>query len=125
MPQCPRCGEVETETDEAQGFTVCLSCGRVLEDVAFASDVQFTKGADGEGEVVGQFVSETGQPRGLTRMPGGARLWGQRVSHATPLLSGYMAYRCRGLTAASSKRALHFAMASTLKSLTAVADSQY
>lgn len=76
--RCP-CGSSDVAVDEQQGFLVCQCCGTVLEDVAFATDVQFTKGADGEGEVVGQFVSETGQPRGMARMPGGSRLWGQRA----------------------------------------------
>jgi hypothetical protein len=60
----------------------------VLEDVAFSADVQFVKGADGEGELVGQFVPETGQVRGLTRMAGG-KVWGVRGdSHEVALNKG-------------------------------------
>ena len=60
-------------------MTCCCNCGRVLEDTAFSTDVTFMKGADGEGELVGQFVSETGAVRGLQRMAGG-RVWNSRVS---------------------------------------------
>jgi transcription factor IIIB subunit 2 len=77
---CPSCrAEAEPEVDEAAGFAACAQCGRVLDEGAFSTDVQFVKGADGEGELVGQFVPETGQPRGLTRVAGG-RTWAVRVS---------------------------------------------
>jgi hypothetical protein len=80
MVFCRQCKEeVEPEVDDAGGFAACPACGLILEDIAFSSDVQFAKGADGEGELVGQFVSETGQVRGIGRMAGG-RLWGARVS---------------------------------------------
>ncbi|KIY92524.1 hypothetical protein MNEG_15439 [Monoraphidium neglectum] len=78
MVFCRQCqDEVEAENDAAGGFAACPQCGLILEDIAFSSDVQFAKGADGEGELVGQFVSETGQVRGIGRMAGG-RLWGAR-----------------------------------------------
>ena len=80
MVFCRQCqDDVEAEVDEAGGYAACPLCGLILEAVAFSSDVQFAKGADGEGELVGQFVSETGQVRGIGRMAGG-RLWGARVS---------------------------------------------
>jgi transcription factor IIIB subunit 2 len=69
---------VELIADESAGFSCCPNCGRVLEDIAFASDVQFAKGADGEGELVGQFVGEGGEARGMGRFSGG-RLWGGAV----------------------------------------------
>ena len=49
----------------------CVQCGRVLEDTAFAADVAFAKDAAGESTVVGQFVNESGQARGLGRIHGG------------------------------------------------------
>ncbi len=64
--------------DESAGFSCCLRCGRVVEDIAFATDMQFTKGADGEGALVGQFVGEGGQPRGMARYSGG-RMWAGQV----------------------------------------------
>lgn len=80
MVYCPNCGEdVEADTYDGGSMTACTQCGRVLEDAAFASDVTFVKGADGEGELVGQFVSESGAVRGLQRMAGG-KVWSMRVS---------------------------------------------
>lgn len=77
---CPTCTEdVEVEYSDAAAMTCCINCGRVLEDAAFASDVTFMKGADGEGELVGQFVAEDGNVRGLQRMAGG-KVWSSRVS---------------------------------------------
>lgn len=67
-------------------MTACVNCGRVLEDAAFASDVTFMKGADGEGEMVGQFVGDDGAVRGLQRMAGG-KVWSSRVSWFGVLLS--------------------------------------
>lgn len=54
-------------------------CGRVLDENAFSSDIMFTKGADGDGELVGQFIGEGGEPRGLARFSGG-RMWVGGVS---------------------------------------------
>ncbi|GFR43136.1 hypothetical protein Agub_g4153 [Astrephomene gubernaculifera] len=72
---CATCAmEVEVEADDANGFSCCMQCGRVVEDMAFSSDVIFTKGGDGEGEMVGQIVGAGGEVRGLSRYSGG-RLW--------------------------------------------------
>lgn len=80
MVWCPTCGEdVEADYNETGAMTACVNCGRVLEDAAFASDVTFMKGADGEGEMVGQFVGDDGTVRGLQRMAGG-KVWSSRVS---------------------------------------------
>ena len=59
----------------------------MLEDLQFANDVQFQQGADGAGEMVGQFVSETGQVRGAGRMAGG-RMMGPKVRGELMLISG-------------------------------------
>lgn len=89
MVYCKQCMDnIEPELDEAGGFAACPMCGLILEDIAFSGDVQFAKGADGEGELVGQFVSETGHVRGIGRMAGG-RLWGTRGdSHETAVNKG-------------------------------------
>jgi transcription factor IIIB subunit 2 len=72
---CATCAaEVEVDTDESHGFSCCLQCGRVVEDIAFASDVQFQRGADGEGGMVGQMVGESGQARFS-----GGRFWPGQV----------------------------------------------
>lgn len=61
MVFCTRCAcEVESEQNESGGFSFCTLCGQVLEEGAFAQDVQFAKGADGDGELVGQFVDAEG-----------------------------------------------------------------
>jgi hypothetical protein len=65
--------------DYSDAMTACVNCGRVLEDAAFASDVTFMKGADGDGELVGQMVGSDGNVRGLQRMAGG-KVWSSRVS---------------------------------------------
>jgi transcription initiation factor TFIIIB Brf1 subunit/transcription initiation factor TFIIB len=80
MVWCPSCeDEVEADYNDSAAMTCCSLCGRVLEDTAFSSDVTFMKGADGEGELVGQFVGERGEVRGLQRMAGG-KVWSMRVS---------------------------------------------
>ena len=80
MVFCTTCDcEVDVAVDDGNGFSCCMLCGRVVEDLAFASDVMFQKGADGEGEMVGQYVGETGQARGVARYSGG-RLWAGQVS---------------------------------------------
>ena len=69
------------EVDYSDAMTACVNCGRVLEDAAFASDVTFMKGADGDGELVGQMVGSDGNVRGLQRMAGG-KVWSSRVSES-------------------------------------------
>ena len=59
----------------------CIQCGRVLEDVAFSADVTFQKDAAGESTVVGQFVNESGVPRGIGRIHGGRVYAFQADSH--------------------------------------------
>jgi hypothetical protein len=73
MVVCSNCQvEVdEAEINEAGGFSSCPNCGSVWDDLAFSTDPTFQKGADGEGEMLGQYVSETGHVRGLGRMAGG------------------------------------------------------
>ncbi|KAG2437566.1 hypothetical protein HYH02_011208 [Chlamydomonas schloesseri] len=76
MVWCAQCAaDVEVEADDQNGFACCVQCGRVVEDTAFSSDVMFTKGGDGEGEMVGQMVGASGEARGLGRYSGG-RMWG-------------------------------------------------
>ena len=78
MVYCQTCDdEVEVE-QEANGFSCCSRCGRVVEDNAFANDVQFQKGDDGGGEMVGQYVGAGGQAHGLARYSGG-QMWSGQV----------------------------------------------
>ena len=76
---CPGCGErVVAQVHASDGFSACPSCGRVLDDVAFSSDVPYTRGADGEGQLVGQYVPESGRAKGVNRIQGG-KLWNVKV----------------------------------------------
>ncbi|KAK9817299.1 hypothetical protein WJX72_012355 [[Myrmecia] bisecta] len=89
MVRCNFCkAEVEVEVDDANGFSCCTSCGRVLEDVAFSSDITFSKGAGGESTVDGHFVSDAGAARGIGRISGG-RIYGYQLdSHEKSLSKG-------------------------------------
>ncbi|KAL4445344.1 hypothetical protein ABPG77_011169 [Micractinium sp. CCAP 211/92] len=82
MVFCGYCqDDVDVEVDDANGFSCCVQCGRVLEDTAFSADVTFQKDAGGESMVVGQFVSETGVARGMGRIHGGRVYAYQADSH--------------------------------------------
>ncbi|KAL4428055.1 hypothetical protein ABPG75_002144 [Micractinium tetrahymenae] len=82
MVYCGYCqDDVDVEVDDANGFSCCVQCGRVLEDTAFSADVTFQKDAGGESTVVGQFVSETGVARGIGRIHGGRVYAYQADSH--------------------------------------------
>jgi hypothetical protein len=62
MVFCTNCqADVDLEYADAGALSCCPQCGRVFDDVGFSNDLTFARGADGEGEMVGQFVSETGQ----------------------------------------------------------------
>eukprot|EP00873_Tetraselmis_striata_P036499 jgi/Tetstr1/456763/TSEL_043460.t1 len=91
MVYCKYCqDEVQVETDETNAISCCTSCGAVLEDVAFSSDVTFFKGADGGSEAVGTFVSNTGSVRGLSMGAGrGSGMYGaQGDSHERTVSKG-------------------------------------
>ena len=55
----------------------------LIEDNAFSTDPPFAKGADGESELVGNFVSEAGVARGVIRAFAGRgmRMGGHSDSH--------------------------------------------
>ncbi len=65
----------------------------MVEDSAFASSLQFAKGADGDGEMVGQMVDASGEARAAGRFSGGrfyaggvsARVLGRRCVVCTPV----------------------------------------
>ncbi len=58
-----------------------MQCGRVLEDVAFSSDITFAKDAAGDSTVMGQFVNESGMSRSIGRIHGGRVYAYQADSH--------------------------------------------
>lgn len=82
MVFCNYCAcDVDVEQDDANGFSCCIQCGRVLEDIAFSADITFQKDAAGESTVVGQFVNESGVARGIGRIHGGRVYAYQADSH--------------------------------------------
>ncbi|KAL4858728.1 Transcription factor IIIB subunit [Chlorella vulgaris] len=82
MVYCTACAcEVDAEVDDANGFSCCVQCGRVLEDTAFSADITFAKDAGGESTVMGQFVNEAGVARGIGRIHGGRVYAYQADSH--------------------------------------------
>ncbi|GLC54447.1 hypothetical protein PLESTB_000864600 [Pleodorina starrii] len=88
MVWCNQCqAEVELEADEANGFSCCVQCGRVVEDSAFSSDVMFAKGNDGGGELVGQMVGANGDAHGIGRYSGG-RMWASGGGHEAAVSRG-------------------------------------
>ncbi|XP_066997224.2 transcription factor IIIB 90 kDa subunit [Anabrus simplex] len=55
--KCKHCGCDTIEEDPAHGYTVCTSCGAVLEDSSIVSQIQFEENAQGGSSSIGQFVS--------------------------------------------------------------------
>ncbi|KAI5073301.1 hypothetical protein GOP47_0011314 [Adiantum capillus-veneris] len=59
MVWCSYCAKDQVaEADDINGFTCCTGCGRVLDDNVYSSDPTFTKGADGQSSVQGNFVRD-------------------------------------------------------------------
>eukprot|EP00250_Pteridium_aquilinum_P019302 c24385_g2_i1 orf=141-2372(+) len=59
MVWCSYCAKDQVaEADDINGFTCCTGCGRVLDDNVFSSDPTFTKGADGQSSVQGNFIRD-------------------------------------------------------------------
>eukprot|EP00249_Psilotum_nudum_P013176 c24196_g1_i1 orf=436-1803(+) len=60
MVWCSYCAkDQETESDDINGFTCCTGCGRVLDDNVYSSDPTFTKTADGQSQVQGNFIRDS------------------------------------------------------------------
>eukprot|EP00850_Spirogloea_muscicola_P009310 SM000052S17702 [mRNA] locus=s52:242201:246552:+ [translate_table: standard] len=73
MVWCSYCGkDQDAEIDEANGFTCCTGCGRVLDDNIYSTDPTFSKGAGGASQVDGNFVADGVVPSSFGRL-GGAR----------------------------------------------------
>ncbi|MCO5607098.1 hypothetical protein L7F22_061290 [Adiantum nelumboides] len=59
MVWCSYCAKDQiAEADDINGFTCCTGCGRVLDDNVYSSEPTFTKGADGQSSVQGNFVRD-------------------------------------------------------------------
>ncbi|CAM9353772.1 unnamed protein product, partial [Phaeothamnion confervicola] len=77
---CGGCELYDGWPDETAGNVVCNSCGRVLEQDAIVSTVEFSE-TNGQSAVVGQFVSSTcTRPYGTGR--GGHSRYGYAMSRA-------------------------------------------
>eukprot|EP00884_Botryococcus_braunii_P010429 jgi/Botrbrau1/19388/Bobra.0338s0018.1 len=56
---CNQCKKlVDIEDDDAGGFSCCSECGTVVSDLAFSSDVQFTKDASGAAAPSAKFIKD-------------------------------------------------------------------
>ena len=91
MVFCGFCrADVEADVDEANGFTCCTGCGRVLDEHVFSRDPTFTKTAGGASQVEGNFVPDSGVTTALARGPRGARILGYQSqdSHEKTLNRG-------------------------------------
>lgn len=77
MVWCNNCQE-DVEAETYDGASSCATCGVVLDDAAFSTEVTFTKGAGGESAVDGQRVTESGIARGMGSI-GGSRNYGSQI----------------------------------------------
>ncbi|EIE20930.1 cyclin-like protein [Coccomyxa subellipsoidea C-169] len=89
MAYCGHCKqEVEVENDDANGYQCCTTCGAVLDEGGFSTEVTFTKGAGGVSTADGQFLSDAAASRGLARISGGRGYGYQLDSHEKSLNKG-------------------------------------
>ncbi|GJP74751.1 hypothetical protein CLOP_g5291 [Closterium sp. NIES-67] len=90
MVWCSYCGrDQQAEVDEANGFSCCTGCGRVLDDTVYSSDTVFMKQSDGSSMAMGSFVADAGG--GPVVRLGGARgfaFGGSSESHERTLMRG-------------------------------------
>lgn len=73
---CPNCHGTSIEFDAAQGSSVCVSCGTVLEESAVVSEVTFAELATGASVLQGRFISSE---RGKSTAPA---IFGRRMDAA-------------------------------------------
>ena len=88
---CETCGKrVAAETNEANGFTCCTTCGKILDErAAFSADATFVKNAQGASVPDGHYVPESGVAHGVIRATRGGRLYGVQLdSHERTLYRG-------------------------------------
>ena len=88
---CETCGKrVAAETNEANGFTCCTTCGKILDErAAFSADATFVKNAQGASVPDGHYVPESGVAHGVIRATRGGRLYGVQLdSHERTLYLG-------------------------------------
>jgi transcription factor IIIB subunit 2 len=52
--RCSHCGSNDVESDHTRGDTVCLRCGKVLEETLVVNEVSFENT-----KVLGTFISDT------------------------------------------------------------------
>lgn len=59
MVWCSYCAkDQDAEADDINGFTCCTGCGRVLDDNIYSTDPTFSKSADGQSQVQGNFIRD-------------------------------------------------------------------
>lgn len=73
MTACPNCHSSEIEYDNAQGNSVCVRCGAVVEENTVVAEVTFAELSNGASVLEGQFISAE---RGKAALP---TIFGRRV----------------------------------------------
>mmetsp|Transcript_6518 Transcript_6518/g.24221 ORF Transcript_6518/g.24221 Transcript_6518/m.24221 type:complete len:110 (+) Transcript_6518:165-494(+) len=94
MSYCSFCKTyVSAEVDDANGFTCCTACGRVLEDNVFSTDPTFSKTPGGTSTVDGNFVPESGVAAGVGRSSRG-RIFGYQVDSHEKTINKVRGQQC-------------------------------
>ena len=91
IPQyCSQCKtDVVAEVNDANGFTCCTVCGKILDDSVFSTDPTFSKTSGGAIQVDGNFVPESGIAHSVGRPTRGGRVFGLQIdSHEKTVNKG-------------------------------------
>ena len=91
IPQyCSQCkSDVVAEVNDANGFTCCTVCGKILDDSVFSTDPTFSKTSGGAIQVDGNFVPESGIAHSVGRPTRGGRVFGLQIdSHEKTVNKG-------------------------------------
>jgi len=87
---CSACKQdVVAEVNDANGFTCCTVCGKILDDSVFSTDPTFSKTSGGAIQVDGNFVPESGIAHSVGRPTRGGRVFGLQIdSHEKTVNKG-------------------------------------
>ena len=87
---CSQCKtDVFAEVNDANGFTCCTVCGKILDDSVFSTDPTFSKTSGGAIQVDGNFVPESGIAHSVGRPTRGGRVFGLQIdSHEKTVSKG-------------------------------------
>ena len=87
---CSQCKtDVFAEVNDANGFTCCTVCGKILDDSVFSTDPTFSKTSGGAIQVDGNFVPESGIAHSIGRPTRGGRVFNVQIdSHEKTVNKG-------------------------------------